>query len=93
MSEPEFRPLTQAERATIRKRTAHAFSLVWHFSGFPVEVRQPCERCGCLLWARVPGSRWPGVEGARCLHCMPPLEMLNGHPEMMKIVEESLRDV
>jgi hypothetical protein len=86
-----FRPLTNAERADLRSRTARALCLLGHFSGFPVEVRQPCERCGCLLWARVEGGRWPG-ECARCLHCMPPLEMFQRHPEMMQIVEESLHD-
>ena len=91
MSEPDFRPLTQAERATLRKRTARAFGLVWRFSDFPsVEVRQPCDVCGCLLWARVSGGRWPG-ECARCLHCMPPLKMIE-RSDLLKIVKESLGD-
>jgi hypothetical protein len=66
--EMEFRLLTNGERAELRQRTARALRLLGHFSGFPVEVRQPCAVCGCLLWARVEGGRWPG-EGARCLQC------------------------
>lgn len=83
------RLLTNAERADLRKRTARALRLLGHFGGFPVEVRQPCAVCGCLLWARVEGGRWPG-EGARCLHCMPPLQMILRHPEMIEIVKQSL---
>lgn len=80
MSEEEFRPLTAQERAELRRRTAKALKLLWHFQGYAVEVRQP-HQCGCLLFDRVAG-------GVRCMRCMPPLDL---PARLAQIVEESMR--
>ena len=48
-----------------RARTIRSCELQDQLYQYKAVMHGPCERCGCLIWARVEG-------GFRCLHCAPP---------------------